>query len=92
MIDEIEFVAQVKIVPVLARSGTLAAAIDRVYQKLGYDVWSAAERGNDASRPIEFEPDDANKLLASLEQQHHNIEAGGDEERHRAERQLAGAR
>ena len=81
VIDEVEFVAQVKIVPTLARSGTLAAAIDKVYQKLGYDVWSAAERGSDASRPIEFEPDDAKGLLASLEQQHHNIEAGGEEER-----------
>jgi type II secretory ATPase GspE/PulE/Tfp pilus assembly ATPase PilB-like protein len=81
VIDEVEFVAQVKIVPTLARSGTLAAAIDKVYQKLGYDVWSAAERGGDASRPIEFEPDDAKGLLASLEQQHHNIEAGGEEER-----------
>ncbi len=81
VIDEVEFVAQVKIVPTLARSGTLAAAIDKVYQKLGYDVWSAAERGGDASRPIEFEPDDAKGLLASLEQQHHTIEAGGEEER-----------
>ena len=37
LIDEIEFSAQCKVLPVLARSGALLAAIDRVYTRLGQD-------------------------------------------------------
>ena len=79
VIEEIEFVAQVKIVTTLARSGTLAAAIDRVYQRLGYDVWSAAEVAADPSKAIEFEADDANQLLANLEQQQSSAESRSDD-------------
>ena len=92
VIEEVEFVAQVKIVTTLARSGTLAGAIDRVYQRLGYDVWSAAEVAADPSKAIEFEADDANQLLANLEQQQSSNES---RQRRRAPgravRQLAGA-
>jgi len=69
LIEEIEFAAQAKIVTTLARSGTLAGAIDRVYQRLGYDVWSSAETAADPSKAIEFEAADAKGLLATLEQQ-----------------------
>jgi type II secretory ATPase GspE/PulE/Tfp pilus assembly ATPase PilB-like protein len=81
VIEEVEFVAQVKIVTTLARSGTLAGAIDRVYQRLGYDVWSAAEVPADPSKAIEFEADDANQLLANLEQQQSSTESRSDDER-----------
>jgi len=81
VIEEVEFVAQVKIVPTLARSGTLAGAIDRVYQRLGYDVWSVAEVATDPSKAIEFEADDANQLLANLEQQQSSGESRSDDER-----------
>ena len=81
VIEEIEFVAQVKIVTTLARSGTLAAAIDRVYQRLGYDVWSVADVAADPSKAIEFEADDANQLLANLEQQQSSGESRSDDER-----------
>jgi type II secretory ATPase GspE/PulE/Tfp pilus assembly ATPase PilB-like protein len=80
VIDEIEFVAQVKIVPTLARADALNAAIERIYQRLGYDVWSAAELPSDPAKAIEFEADDANQLLASLEQQHVS-ESGSEDER-----------
>ncbi|HSW06195.1 GspE/PulE family protein [Aquabacterium sp.] len=67
LIDEIEFNAQAKVVPVLARAGTLAAAIDRVYQRLGHDaVQPSAEL---SSAVFEPEPDSANRLLANLELQ-----------------------
>ena len=80
VVEEIEFVAQVKIVTTLARSGTLAAAIDKVYQRLGYDVWSTAESGaHDPAKAIEFEADDASLLLANLEQQQSNIESRSDD-------------
>ena len=79
VIEEVEFVAQVKIVTTLARSGTLAGAIDRVYQRLGYDVWSAAEVPADPAMAIEFEADDANQLLANLEQQQSSSESRSDD-------------
>jgi type II secretory ATPase GspE/PulE/Tfp pilus assembly ATPase PilB-like protein len=81
VIEEVEFVAQVKIVTTLARSGALTAAIDRVYQRLGYDVWSAAEVPADPAKAIEFEADDANQLLANLEQQQSSNESRHDDER-----------
>jgi type II secretory ATPase GspE/PulE/Tfp pilus assembly ATPase PilB-like protein len=79
VVDEIEFVAQAKVVTTLARSGTLAGAIDKAYQRLGYDVWGAAASGNDPARPIEFEADDANQLLASLELQQSSTESRSDD-------------
>ncbi|MBP6900923.1 MAG: Flp pilus assembly complex ATPase component TadA [Burkholderiaceae bacterium] len=69
MIDEIEFTAQCKVVPVLARAGTLAGAVERVYQRLGSD---AIDPGGDLSSPfapISLEQmDKADQLLATLEQ------------------------
>ena len=81
LIEEIEFAAQAKVVTTLARSGTLAGAIDRVYQRLGYDVWGAAETA-DPGKAIEFEADDAKGLLATLEQQQHQtVDSGHGDER-----------
>src|SRR5262245_35271525 len=85
VIDEVEFAAQVKIVTTLARAGTLAGAIDRVYQRLGYDVWGAAE-ASDPSKAIEFEADDAKGLLATLEQQQHQaVDSGWDADERQVE-------
>lgn len=68
-VDEIEFVAQTKVVPVLARAGMLLGAMDATYDKLG-----VLERGMrmGADSGIDFEPEDAGKLLATLEQQNHD--------------------
>ena len=68
-IDEIEFSAQCKVLPVLARSGTLAGAIDRVYLRLGKD---GIEPSADLSAAFSLDMDggdNANKLLANLEQE-----------------------
>ena len=64
-IDEIEFAAQCKLVPVLVRSGVLAEAITRVYQKMGASAH--ALRGLADAGP-DHESVDASKLLASMEQ------------------------
>ena len=65
-VDEIEFVSQMKVVPVLARAGMLLGALDACYEKLG--VADRTPRpGGDASG-LDFEPEDAGKLLATLEQ------------------------
>jgi type II secretory ATPase GspE/PulE/Tfp pilus assembly ATPase PilB-like protein len=75
-IDEIEFAAQCKVVPVLARSGVLLGAIDRAYEKIGAAEFQrrAAEQGP----TIEFEPGDASKLLASMEKVEARIEEDDD--------------
>ena len=65
-LDELEFAAQCKVVPVLVRAGVLLGAIDSAYQKLGV-VTDFARPSEDPGRPVEFELGDASKLLASME-------------------------
>jgi type II secretory ATPase GspE/PulE/Tfp pilus assembly ATPase PilB-like protein len=64
-IDEIEFAAQCKLVPVLARAGVLTAVIERAYEKLGA-TGGASSRVDPMS--LEFDASDAKDLLATLEQ------------------------
>ena len=45
--DEIEFAAQIKVVPVLARAGVLGEAIDRAYEKIGAATGSVRFDGTD---------------------------------------------
>ncbi len=66
MIDELEFAAQCKVVPVLARSGVLLGAIARAYELIGAAT-SSVRTGPDGLVSAEFEPGDAGKLLASME-------------------------
>ena len=68
-IDEIEFSAQCKVLPVLARAGSLSGAIDRVYLRLGKDGIDPGAELSSPGTPGDGD-DSANKLLASLEQQH----------------------
>jgi type II secretory ATPase GspE/PulE/Tfp pilus assembly ATPase PilB-like protein len=76
-LDEIEFAAGCKVVPVLALTGTLPDGIDRAYQKLGAESLEArlAEAERSSS---EVDYSGSNELLASLEQDS-GEEAGGDE-------------
>jgi hypothetical protein len=65
-LDEIEFAAQCKLVPVLARAGVLPGAIERAYEKVGAtDLMPRMHL--DANGGGEFEAGDASKLLASME-------------------------
>jgi type II secretory ATPase GspE/PulE/Tfp pilus assembly ATPase PilB-like protein len=66
-VDEIEFAAQCKAVPVLARAGVLASAIARAYEKIGVGTHSLRGMA-EANGGIDYEPGDASKLLASMEQ------------------------
>ena len=73
--DELEFAAQCKVVPVLARAGVLKGAIDRAYEKVG--ALEFTPRGNaDPGAPIDFEADDASKLLASMERVDAHVDEG----------------
>ena len=63
-IDELEFAAQCKVVPVLARSGVLPAAIEQAYARIGVGSHGTPIRYDGT---LDFEPGDASKLLASME-------------------------
>ena len=76
-LDEVEFAAGCKVLPVLALTGTLPDGIERAYQKLGAESLEArlaeAEKAN-----AEVDFSGSNELLASLEQDS-GEEAGGDD-------------
>jgi type II secretory ATPase GspE/PulE/Tfp pilus assembly ATPase PilB-like protein len=74
-LDELEFAAQCKVLPVLVRTGVLGAAIDRAYEKLG-TAHPSARPADDPGRLMEYEPGDASKLLATMEK----VEARIDED------------
>ena len=65
-LDEVEFAAQCKVVPVLVRAGVLLSAIDRAYEKVGAMPGGARAAG-DPGAPVEYEMGDASKLLANME-------------------------
>jgi type II secretory ATPase GspE/PulE/Tfp pilus assembly ATPase PilB-like protein len=76
-IEELEFAAQCKVVPVLARSGVLLGAIDRAYEKVGSADF-APRASVDPGMGLEFEPGDASKLLASMEKIDARVEEDDD--------------
>jgi type II secretory ATPase GspE/PulE/Tfp pilus assembly ATPase PilB-like protein len=65
-LEEVEFAAQCKLVPVLAPSGSLLAAIDRAYERLGA-LGPKGGRVVDGAAVSDFEVGDAGRLLASME-------------------------
>ncbi len=65
-LDELEFAAQCKVVPVLAAAGTLLGAIDRAYEKVGAAHFKTRP-SEDLAAPIAFDPDATSVLLATME-------------------------
>ena len=65
-LDEVEFAAQCKVVPVLVRAGVLLGAIDRAYEKVGA-MTARPRAASDPGAPVEYEIGDASKLLANME-------------------------
>ena len=82
-LDEIEFAAQCKVVPVLARAGALPAAIDQRLPEARRRRWPRARRRRRRRR---LRRRDASKLLASLEQQRLAASTSGDGRRRRSSR------
>jgi type II secretory ATPase GspE/PulE/Tfp pilus assembly ATPase PilB-like protein len=74
-IDEIEFAAGCKAIPVLARSRTLHGAVDRAYERIGAEVGSIKLETDSA---LEFDAEEAGKLLATLEQEGDHSHEGPD--------------
>jgi type II secretory ATPase GspE/PulE/Tfp pilus assembly ATPase PilB-like protein len=66
VLDELEFAAQCKIVPVLARNGVLAGAIDTAYSKVGA-LEGPQRAALDVGPTLDFDMSDASKLLATME-------------------------
>jgi type II secretory ATPase GspE/PulE/Tfp pilus assembly ATPase PilB-like protein len=62
--DELEFAAQCKLVPVLARAGVLPGAIDRAYEKVGAAEFQPRTAGEPGSGG-EHDGGDASRLLAA---------------------------
>ncbi|MCZ2440681.1 MAG: Flp pilus assembly complex ATPase component TadA [Burkholderiales bacterium] len=71
-IDEIEFACGCKAIPVLARANTLFPAVERHYDKLGARSGHGSAPAGAAGEigGIDFQPEEAGKLLATLEQEH----------------------
>ncbi|WP_395137900.1 ATPase, T2SS/T4P/T4SS family [Schlegelella aquatica] len=75
-LEELEFASQIKIVPALARAGTIEEAIRTAYARIGVtDVW--APHLGVQPLTLDFEPVDAGKLIESLERE---ISAASDED------------
>jgi type II secretory ATPase GspE/PulE/Tfp pilus assembly ATPase PilB-like protein len=69
-LDEVEFVAQIKLVPVLADPVDVVRAIERAYDRLGIGAWLPAEELKFDPEPAALQDQmDARGLLASLEQE-----------------------
>ncbi|OWQ90167.1 pilus assembly protein PilB [Roseateles terrae] len=67
-IDEVEFITQLKVVPALARVGSLQFALPSAYERYG----NQAQSGRDTGLPtlgIEFELDSSDKLIETLERE-----------------------
>jgi type II secretory ATPase GspE/PulE/Tfp pilus assembly ATPase PilB-like protein len=77
LVDEIEFAAQCKLTPVLARGNLLRDAVDRAYEKMGAEV-SRSRVPGDPSAGGDFDADNASSLLATLEQQQQSAASRGE--------------
>lgn len=78
VIEELEFVSQLKVVPTLATASQVQRALPQVYERLGVDTSGA--RNDDPSAAIEFEPQDASKLVETLELQHSSTAKESDDD------------
>ncbi len=68
IVEEIEFSAQMKVVPVLAHGHSLDAVLYAAYEKIGA-ITSGVRSFDDASVPINFDLQDTEKLVESLEKE-----------------------
>ncbi|MDM0090789.1 MULTISPECIES: ATPase, T2SS/T4P/T4SS family [unclassified Variovorax] len=65
-VDEVEFIAQMKVAPVLAQCRDMERSLHAAYEKIGA---ASDSRFSQALRPIEFEPGDTTALVESLEKE-----------------------
>ena len=77
-VDEVEFSASMKVVPVLAHSRSIEAVLQEAYEKIG--AAGAAQRiVEDAAIPMNFDLADTDKLVESLEKENLERTTGEDD-------------
>jgi len=69
LLEELEFISQCTVLPVLARSQEINAALSRAYERLGVGAWLPPDSLNFDAAAAEPDTRDASELLASMEQQ-----------------------
>ena len=67
-LEEVEFIAQMKVVPVLAQSPSLQQVLISAYEKLGADTGKTLN-WDQPSQAGDFQSDDTGKLVESLERE-----------------------
>ncbi|MEQ1805345.1 MAG: ATPase, T2SS/T4P/T4SS family, partial [Burkholderiaceae bacterium] len=65
-LEEVEFITQMKVIPVLAKGDTLREVLVNSYEKLGADT-GGAFKWEESEASIEMQVDDTGKLVESLE-------------------------
>lgn len=78
-VDEVEFSAQMKVVPVLAHSRSIESVIHAAYEKVGAVSGSRATLG-DAGTPLNFDLNDTDKLIETLEKEGHERSVSGHDD------------
>ncbi|SCX66984.1 GspE/PulE family protein [Variovorax sp. EL159] len=68
VIDEVEFIAQMKVVPVLGKCLDLDSMLQRTYEKAG-ELATGFSFGIDPAQPIEFDMAGTGELLQTLEKE-----------------------
>jgi type II secretory ATPase GspE/PulE/Tfp pilus assembly ATPase PilB-like protein len=66
-IDEVEFIAQLKVVPTLTKVGSLVFALPTIYERFGSESGSGPGELRMPALNLDFEVDTAGKLIESLE-------------------------
>jgi len=78
-VDEVEFSAQMKVVPVLAHSRSIESVIYTAYDKIGA-VGGPRATLDDAAIPLTFDLHDTDKLVETLEKEGHERSLGGNDD------------
>jgi type II secretory ATPase GspE/PulE/Tfp pilus assembly ATPase PilB-like protein len=68
-IDEVEFISQMKVVPVIGECLVLDTVLYKAYGKIGSDTVLDPTIVHDPSRPLDFEPAATSELLVTLEKE-----------------------
>ena len=68
-VDEIEFIAQTKVVPVLAHTHSIESTLRAAYEKIGAIGAGMRPMGEDIAMPMAFDMGDTDKLVESLEKE-----------------------
>ncbi|MGY4830014.1 GspE/PulE family protein [Sphaerotilaceae bacterium SBD11-9] len=80
VVDEVEFITQMKCVPVLAQCSSLEDVLFKAYEKIGAASLQRFVAVN-AAEPIPFELHDTDKLVETLEKEDANTSSSFEDER-----------